>query len=251
MFVCPVHNKIYSNKSANHAICVKFAHESMNNNKLGNNKKNFKFSSNKSRSLINNDSLPKYIPFKQNILNNLNKLPDLKTCVSQIPPVMKYLPYSVMNDFVNNLCRQMDKVVFAKTVDDVRNQLKLLVIYAKEILLNNSLLWEANNKVKIKIIKQRIENWKKGNYFILWEQVMNCINKSENKRKFNNDDKEKKTVNEKENEISRHNKYLNKKLTFFAQCNNFSKEMKIVQSKGLIKVDDQNVHLVKKKFTLL
>ncbi len=75
---------------------------------------------------------------------------------------------------------------------------------------------------------------------------MSCLNKFENKRKFNNDDKKKKTVNEEENGIARHNKYLNKKLTFFAQCNNFSKGMKFVQSKGLIKVNDKNIHLVKK-----
>ena len=159
---------------------------------------------------------------------------------------MKYLPYSVMNDFVNNLCRQMDNIVFAKTANDVRNQLKLLVIFAKTILLNDSQLWEGNNKVKIKIIKQRIENWKKGNYFVLWEQVVKYINKIENecKNKSEKNIKEN-TMNKKVFENDRQNNYINKKLTFFAQCNNFSKGMKFVQSKGIVRVNDKNIQLVK------
>ncbi len=85
------------------------------------------------------------------MLNNLNKLRNLKGYVSIIPSVLKYLPYCVMNDFVNNLCRQMDNVVFAKTANDVCNQLKLLVIFSKTILLNDShLCWRGTIKLKSK-----------------------------------------------------------------------------------------------------
>ncbi len=75
---------------------------------------------------------------------------------------------------------------------------------------------EGNNKAKIKIIKKRIENWKKGNYFVLWEQVIKYINEIENdcRKKTEKDtkiDTTKKEVFEKANK----NNYINKKLTFF------------------------------------
>ncbi len=113
MFACPAHNKLYSNKSSKHDLCVKH-HNNLNGNsnkKVNNNVtisdaplNELPLSDNKNEK----DPPKKYIPLKQNMLNNLNKLPNLKECVSIIPSVLKYLPYCVMNDFVNNLCGQMN-----------------------------------------------------------------------------------------------------------------------------------------------
>ena len=76
MVVCPAHNKIYSNKSSKHDLCVKH-HNNLNGNsnkKVNNNVtisdaplNELPLSDNKNEK----DPPKKYIPLKQNMLNNL------------------------------------------------------------------------------------------------------------------------------------------------------------------------------------